>query len=108
MMAAVHSKKGDFAEAGRNALLALEADKKIENSPGIAQDLYALGLIANRRGDPAAAYDYFQRSYLVFTALEIKPQMKKSLAELIAAADALGRKPEAESYRKQMAELEGQ
>jgi tetratricopeptide (TPR) repeat protein len=107
MMAAVHSRKGDFAEAGRNALLALEADKKIENSPGIAQDLYALGLIANRRSDPAAAYDYFQRAYLVFTALEIKPQMKKSLAELIAAADALGRKSEAESYRKQMAELEG-
>ena len=107
MMAAVHSKNGDFEEAGKDAFLALEADKKIENSPGIAQDLYALGLIANRRRDSAAAYDYFQRSFLVFTALEIKPQMKKSLAELIGAAEALGKKPEAESYRKQLAELEG-
>jgi tetratricopeptide (TPR) repeat protein len=107
MMAAVHSRKGDFKEAEKNALLALEADKKIENSPGIAQDLYALGLIANRRQDPAAAYDYFQRSFLVFTALGIKGQMKKSLAELIGAADALGRKPEAQSYRAQLADLEG-
>jgi tetratricopeptide (TPR) repeat protein len=107
MIAAVHSKMGDFAEAGRNAGLALDADKKIENSPGIAQDLYALGLIANRRKDAAAAYDYFQRSYLVFTSLGIKPQMKKTLAELIASADTLGRTTEAQSYRRQLADLEG-
>jgi tetratricopeptide (TPR) repeat protein len=107
MVASVYSKKGDYDLAAKNAQMALEADKKIENSPGIAQDLYALGLISNRRRDTAAAYDYFQRSYLVFTALGIKPQMRKALAELVGAADALGRTTEAESYRRQLAELGG-
>jgi tetratricopeptide (TPR) repeat protein len=107
MIAAVHSKKGELDEAQKNALAALDFDKRVENSPGIAQDLYALGLIANRRKDPAAAYDYFQRSYLVFTTLGIKPQMEKSLTELITAADELGRTAEAASFRKQLADLEG-
>jgi tetratricopeptide (TPR) repeat protein len=107
MMAAVHSKKGELEEARKDAQLALDLDKRQENSPGIAQDLYALGLIAQRGKDAAAAYDYFQRSYLVFTTLGIKAQMKKSLAELIAAADQLGRTAEAESFRKQLADLEG-
>ena len=104
-IAAAYSKNGEYTEAEKNAALALAADKKIENSPGIAQDLYALGLIANRRRDAAAAYDYFQRSYLVYTTLEWKPEMKKALTELIAAADALGRTAEAEAFRKALADL---
>ena len=105
MIAAVLSKKGEYAEAQKNAALALAADKQIENSPGIAQDLYAMGLIENRRRDAAAAYDYFQRSYLVYTTLGWKPEMKKALTELIAAADALGRTAEAGVFRKALADL---
>jgi len=105
MIAAVHSKNGEYAEAQKNVTLALAADKQIENSPGIAQDLYAMGLIANRRRDAAAAYDYFQRSYLVYTTLGWKPEMKKALTELIAAADALSRTAEAEAFRKALADL---
>jgi tetratricopeptide (TPR) repeat protein len=44
---------------------ALEKDKFIENTPGIAQDLYGLGLIYEKLGDHEKAYHYFQRSYLV-------------------------------------------
>ena len=106
MIAAVHSKNGEYAEAEKNAALALAADKQIENSPGIALDLYAMGLIANRRKDAAAAYDYFQRSSLVYTTLGWKPEMKKALTELVAAADALGRTAEAEAFRKALADLD--
>jgi tetratricopeptide (TPR) repeat protein len=104
MIAAVQSKSGEYDEAQKSASLALAADKRIENTPGIAQDLYALGLIATRRTDAAAAYDYFQRSYLVYT-LGWKPEMKKALTELIAAADALGRTAEAEAFRKTLSDL---
>jgi tetratricopeptide (TPR) repeat protein len=106
MIASVHSRQGRYDEAVKNAESALSLDKKIENSPGIAEDLYALGLIANRRKDLAAAYDYFQRSYLVYTTLGSKTAMGKALAGLITAADGLGRTSEAEEYRRTLADLE--
>ena len=105
MIASVYSLQGRYGDAMKSAETALSLDKKIESSPGIAQDLYALGLIATRRKDAAAAYDYFQRSYLVFVTLGSKPGMKKALAELIAATDGLGRSSEADGYRKSLAEL---
>ena len=105
MIASVYSLQGRYEDAATSAEAALTLDKKIESSPGIAQDLYALGLIATRRKDTAAAYDYFQRSYLVFVTLGSKPGMRKTLAELITAADGLGRSSEADGYRTTLADL---
>jgi tetratricopeptide (TPR) repeat protein len=105
MLASVDSKQGDLESAMKNAELALATDKKIENSVGIAMDLYALGIISSRRKDVAAAYDYFQRSYLVATTLSMRSDMRKALVELIAAAEALGRATEAEDYRRALVEL---
>ncbi len=104
MIASVYSKQGDYAAAERNAQAALDTDKKIENSPGIAQDLRALGLIARKKGDTAGAYDFFQRSYLVFSTLGMKAEMKKSLGELAEVADSLGRTDEARKYRAMLAQ----
>ncbi len=106
MLASLDSKQGDLEGAMKNAELALAMDKKIENSVGIAMDLYALGIISSKRKDMAAAYDYFQRSYLVSTTLSMRSDMRKSLVELIAAAEALGRTADAENYRRALAELE--
>jgi tetratricopeptide (TPR) repeat protein len=108
MIASVNSKQGDYEQAARNADLALAYDKQIENSQGIAKDLYALGLIATRRKDTASAYDYFQRAYLVFTTLGQKSEMKKSLTSLIASAESLGKAAEVQSYRKALTELDAQ
>jgi tetratricopeptide (TPR) repeat protein len=105
MIASVYSRRGSYDEAVKNALLALSLDKKIENSPGIAEDLYALGLISNKSKDTAGAYDYFQRSYLVYTTLSFKEGQKKALTELILAAESLGRTAEAESFRKTLSDL---
>ncbi len=105
MIASVYSLQARYDEAVKSAETALSLDKKIESPPGIAQDLYALGLIATRRKDQAAAYDYFRRSYLVFVTLGSKPGMRKALVELIAATDALGRSTEADGYRKSLADL---
>jgi tetratricopeptide (TPR) repeat protein len=106
MIASVYSKDGRYDEALKNASLALSLDKQVESSPGIAKDLYALGLIAAKKGDQASAFDYFQRSYLVSTTLGFREDMKKALAGLVAAADALGRTADAEAYRKALADLE--
>ena len=105
MIASVYSRDGKYDEAMKNATLALGYDKQVESSPGIAKDLYALGAIASKKGDQAAAFDYFQRSYLVSTTLGLKNDMRKALAGLVTAADALGRTADAEAYRKALADL---
>jgi tetratricopeptide (TPR) repeat protein len=105
MIASVHSLQGSFDDAAANAQKALALDKQVENSPGIAQDLYALGLIARKRGDLSAAFDWFQRSYLVYTTLSSPPATRKVLADLAAAADSLGRTQDADAYRSALAAL---
>jgi tetratricopeptide (TPR) repeat protein len=108
MIASVHSREGRFDDAEKNATLALEMDKKIENSPGIAKDLYALGLISVKRKNLAAAYDYFQRSYYVDVTLGFTSEMKKALTVLISTADTLGMTADATIYRKALADLGAQ
>jgi tetratricopeptide (TPR) repeat protein len=105
MIASVYSREGNYDKALQDAAIALSYDKRVESSPGIAKDLYALGLITAKKGDQASAYDYLQRSYLVSTTLGLKGDMKRALAGLVAAADALGRSADAEAYRKALAEL---
>ncbi len=100
MIASVHSKQGDFPGARQNALLALALDKQVENPIGIAEDLYGLGLIESKSGDTAAAYDYFQRAYGVYTTLGAKGGIQKSLTALISIAESLGRTDEAKGYRQ--------
>jgi tetratricopeptide (TPR) repeat protein len=107
MMASVHSVEGRGGEALELGRKALELDKQVENSPGIAADLYALGLIAAKAGDVAAAFDWFQRSYLVYTTLGFMAERKKALVQLAAAAESLGRTAELETYRSALAELGG-
>jgi tetratricopeptide (TPR) repeat protein len=107
MIASVHSLEGRYPDATLSMNKALELDKKIENSPGIAKDLYALGLVAAKSGDMAAAYEYFQRSYLVYTTLGFLADRKKALTQLINAADSLGRTADADTYRGTLAELGG-
>ncbi len=105
MIASVYSKQGDYDNAARNAQLALEADKRVENAPAIAQDLYALGLIERKRQGFSAAYDWFLRSYQVSLALSMRPEMRKALTEMATCADALGNTEDAQSARKLLADL---
>jgi tetratricopeptide (TPR) repeat protein len=105
MIASVHSRDGRYEEALKSAQAALALDKQIESSTAIAKDLYALGLIAVKQGDQAAAYDYFQRSYLVYTTLGFLAERRKALTGLVAAADALGRSSDADAWRTLLADL---
>lgn len=66
--ASILSLSGEEVE-GINAMLqALHYDKFIENTAGIAQDLYALALIYEKNGKKENANHFFQRTYLVYTA----------------------------------------
>lgn len=68
ILSSILSLKGQKEEALKTMHKALEKDKLIENSPGIAQDLYALALIHEKAGNPLEADHYYQRSLLVYKA----------------------------------------
>lgn len=68
LAASIHSKGGDYAAAQAALLEALEADRRAENALGIGADFRALGLVAEKTGDKAAAARYFTRSRDVFAA----------------------------------------
>jgi len=100
MIASVHSKQGDFAGASSNAEQALALDKKVESAPGIAKDLYALGIISSKKGNTVEAYDYYQRAYNAFATLGDKGEIRKCLTNLVSAAESLGRTEDAQTYRQ--------
>ncbi len=64
--ASILSLSGKYSEAIESMEQALEKDKFIENSAGIAMDLYGLGQIHKKNGDSEIALDYFKRLYLVY------------------------------------------
>ena len=68
-LASIASLGGRYDEARNWAELALAADKAAEYGPGIAADLRALGIIAAKAGDEAAAEDYARRSWLAWKGL---------------------------------------
>jgi len=98
LLSSLHSKRKNYGEALKAAELALEYDKKMENSLGIAQDLTALGLIMERTGQTEPAYDMYKRSFLVYRAIQYVPGARKSLELLEAAARKLNKNEEADQY----------
>jgi tetratricopeptide (TPR) repeat protein len=105
MIASVDSKQGDYAKADSNLQLALQLDKKMENSLGIAKDLYALGLVAAKRKDDAAAYDYFKRSYNVYTSLGLTVDAKNALEKVVAEAGIIGETEESAGFKKTLQDM---
>jgi tetratricopeptide (TPR) repeat protein len=83
MISSVYSKQSQFDAALGNIGLALEMDKKVENSPNIAQDLYVTGLILNKKGDRSQAFDYFEKSYMIYERLNLPSDMEKVLVPIL-------------------------
>lgn len=83
LTASIRSKLGDYKQALTDILLALESDKIVENSPGIAKDLSAAAMISEKLDDPDTAYIYRKRAYMIFERLFLYDEIKKLLPDLI-------------------------
>jgi tetratricopeptide (TPR) repeat protein len=105
LLASIHSKREDYAAALASAQTALETDKRIENSLGIAQDLLAMGIIATRLGRSEQAFDYFERSYGIYSALRLSSGLRSVLPELVDAARRVGRGADADAYAAKLVAL---
>ena len=89
-----------------SAYLALENDKIIENSPGIAKDFFALGLISKKAGLNTEAFDFFIQSYLIYKVLNLKDNVIKVVTYIIETGEILNLGDELKEYRQILKSLE--
>lgn len=101
MLSSLASRESNYDEAFRLATLALEYDKRAENSPGIGTDLAALGRISERRERLEDAYQYYLRALRVYLTLDLVPQTIDTLERLTRVAEETGRESEAVEFAAQ-------
>ena len=114
MIASVHSEQGDYVRALEFIYKALENDKKMENSLGIAKDYLALGLILQKDDSLELAYANLKRGLFVYRSLvvlnadlNIQRDVQNMLRTLIDLADKLGEEDDAADFRRILGESEG-
>ena len=102
-----------FTESAMSALaresidMALSFDKRVENSIGIAKDLFARGMIEEKAGDDEQAYRSYEKSLQVYQAMYLYRSAAAVLPYLISVAERLGRHSEAQRYRELEKQLQG-
>jgi len=106
LLASLYSKQENYPQALENASKALENDKKVENSIGIAQDLFAFGRIYEKTNQWSEAHEYYLRAFLVYETMGIKVKMQSTLPYLINCAQQLGDEESVELYKKTQITLE--
>jgi len=101
VLASIASKESKTEDALAELLLALDLDKKAENSEGIAADLYALATLYGRktaRTDLETAWGYAERSFRVALASSDATAVERSLNQLVALSAGLGYQAEGAAY----------
>jgi tetratricopeptide (TPR) repeat protein len=106
VLASILSKAGRYDEALAQAGLALEADRKVENGPGMAKDLAALATISQKMDRKQAAFDYWRRSFDTALASNMPEDVRRALVSLVALAGELDRGDDAARYAALLARLE--
>ncbi len=89
ILASLFSKESKYPEALKYINKALEMDKLNENSYGIAQDLYAKGIIQQKTGSLEAAYYTFKRDALILESLALPSKLVNCLGKLEVLAKKL-------------------
>lgn len=101
MLASIESRRQNYTEALSYAALALDYDKRAENSVGIAADLFALGRISTHLQDEESAYQYYLRSLRVYLTLNLIEPTLELLDALQESAAETGRAEEMEEFAAQ-------
>lgn len=74
LIASVYSKKGIYNKAQEYLFIALSYDKRAENSAGIGNTYYALGLVSEKAGNIEAARTYYEWARAVYEAIKMQDQ----------------------------------
>jgi tetratricopeptide (TPR) repeat protein len=92
-------KRGNSQAAVDLLRQALEADRKAENSAGIAADLEALAVLSRGQGAREDAFHYFRRAFDVFVSLDSAEAALRCAEALSALAAELERPGDVLRYR---------
>jgi tetratricopeptide (TPR) repeat protein len=106
MMASVHNRQNNLERAKSLALLALENDRKVENSRGIALDNVALGIIEEKLGNNSEAYNYYIKAFRIYQTLELVSGLRRTAEALIRITTALDRTSETAVYQQVLEQLQ--
>jgi tetratricopeptide (TPR) repeat protein len=85
--------------------MALELDKKKENSLGISTDLANLGRLYEAMGEREKALDHYLRAWRANESLGLKERLLHDLSKIASLYDALGKPEEAEKFRQRSRKL---
>lgn len=105
VLASVYSRESDLQTALTEIQTALAVDKKIENSPGIAQDLFGLGAILEKAGLSADAYDAYHRALLAYVSINWADSAKATVEKLIPLAQQLDKTDDLSNLREMQKQL---
>lgn len=92
-------KKGNTQSALDLLRQALEADRKAENSAGIAADLEALAVLSRGQGAGEDAFHYYRRAFDVFVSLDSAADALRCAEALAGLAAELERPGDVQRYR---------
>jgi len=102
----IATKQGDLKGALDFVSTALEADRKAENSAGIASDLEALAVLSRRQGKPEDAFDFYRRAFDVYVTMDSAPDALRCARVLAALAGELARPDDAKRYEEYAKRIE--
>ena len=109
MLALIYYDQANYAKALENLNIALDYDKRVENTWGIAKDLLAFGKVYAKSGQFSEAYDALKKTYLMYLALkQLYPELaiEKDLLEvlklIIEIGSALNLDNEITIYKKEV------
>ncbi|MDR1179679.1 MAG: tetratricopeptide repeat protein [Spirochaetales bacterium] len=106
LFSSIYFRQNLLDQARENAFAALDYDRRMENSLGIAQDLLALGSIAQKAGDTGEAHNSYKRAFLAYRANGYVRGMRTSLEKLIDTSTRLNLEEEEKQYREAYGQLQ--
>ena len=79
----IHLLEGEYAQAEARLNQALELFQKLETRWQIGRTLYELADLAQARGEPALARDYYSRALVTFEDIKALPDMTRTQAAIL-------------------------
>ena len=107
MIASIQSKLENYPAATASLKSALENDKRMEHSYGIAKDIHALAVVYSKSGEKELSYDYYKKAYLLYNTLRLRDELIEVLQALVLLAPEEGTEEELLKFSSDLEILKG-
>ncbi|MCP5514870.1 MAG: tetratricopeptide repeat protein [Spirochaetales bacterium] len=105
LAASVYSRQNNFSKSVEMLNKAIDEDRIVENSYGLAKDYKALGIVHLKNSKPEEAYPFFIKSIKIFDVIDNKSEIKSVLEYLIEISTLLDRPLDAAYFKSRLTEI---